>query len=74
MFLNKLFKELSLKEVLIIKLRYGLDGNNYHTLGEIGKIFNLSKERIRQIECKTIRRIKYRVKRSQEYKSLYNIV
>ncbi|TFH41440.1 MAG: RNA polymerase sigma factor RpoD/SigA [Chrysiogenales bacterium] len=52
----------------IIKLRFGLDGHDPMSLQQIGDKFNLSKERIRQIEKKAIRRLRH-PSRSQSLKS-----
>mgnify|MGYP000860870710 CR=1 FL=1 len=54
----KSLETLSEKEQTVIKYRYGLDGNEPMSLKEIGKKFNLTKERIRQIEKKAIRRLR----------------
>lgn len=43
------------RESMIIKLRFGLDDRERHTLEQIGKIFNLTRERIRQIESSALR-------------------
>ena len=51
---------LSPKEALIIKLRYGLSQNSEHTLEEVGRIFGLTRERIRQIECVALSKLKNR--------------
>lgn len=48
------------KEALIIKLRYGLSKNSEHTLEEVGRIFGLTRERIRQIECIALSKLKNR--------------
>lgn len=53
--LNEYFKP---KEVKIITRRYGLDGNKPETLENIGKDYNVTRERIRQIEAKVIRKIR----------------
>jgi len=48
---------LSYKEVEILKMRYGYSGKAPMTLDEIGKIYKLTRERIRQIEAKSLKRI-----------------
>jgi len=54
------------KENKILKLRYGLVDGNERTLEEVGKVFDLTRERIRQIESKAINKIKS----SKEYKTI----
>jgi len=46
------------KEKKIIVLRYGLDGGKSKSLAEIGKVLNLSRERVRQIEKRALRKIR----------------
>jgi RNA polymerase primary sigma factor len=46
------------REEKILRLRFGLDGQPAETLEKIGKIFHVSKERIRQIEKKALRKLK----------------
>ena len=46
------------KERRMIRLRYGLDGNEEHTLREIGSQFDVTRERVRQIEVEVLRRLK----------------
>ena len=50
---------LSPREERVIRMRYGINGVGEHTLGEIGYIFNLSVERIRQIQVKAERKLKH---------------
>jgi len=66
--LKDILDTLSDAERKIIKMRYGLDGNSPMSLQQIGNEFNLSKERIRQIEKKAIRRLRH-PSRSQKLKS-----
>jgi len=57
------------REAKIVKLYYGLDGNEPLTLREIGSIFNLSRERIRQIKERAIERLRHasRARRLEPY-------
>lgn len=50
---------LSTREADVIRLYFGLDGNQPHTLEEIGMKFELTRERVRQIKEKAIRRLKH---------------
>jgi len=50
--------ELSEREASIIKLRFGLAGNRSHTLKELGEIFGVTRERIRQIQQKALRKLR----------------
>jgi RNA polymerase primary sigma factor len=52
--------QLPFREREILKLRYGLETGYTYTLGEIGAIFNLTRERIRQIESKALRKLQHR--------------
>jgi RNA polymerase primary sigma factor len=46
------------RESKVLKLRYGLDDGRPRTLEEVGKAFNVTRERIRQIEAKALKRIR----------------
>lgn len=56
--INKIISTLSNREADIIKKRFGLIGNKALTLEEIGQEYNLTKERIRQIETKALRKMR----------------
>ncbi len=55
------------REEKVIRLRYGLDDNKPKTLEEVGKEFNVTRERIRQIEAKALRKLRH-PKRSTQIK------
>lgn len=57
--INMVLKTLSEKEADIIEYRFGLNGKHAMSLKEIGDIYNLTKERIRQIEKKAIERLRH---------------
>jgi RNA polymerase primary sigma factor len=63
--INKVLKTLSYREREIIKLRYGLGDGYSYTLEEVGHIFKVTRERIRQIEAKAVRKLQ-QPGRSQE--------
>ena len=56
--INEILSDLSPREQEILKLRFGLDDSITHTLEEVGKKFNVTRERIRQIEAKALEKIK----------------
>jgi RNA polymerase primary sigma factor len=63
--IHKVLKTLSYREREIIKLRYGLGDGYSYTLEEVGHIFKVTRERIRQIEAKAVRKLQ-QPSRSQE--------
>ncbi|UCZ56867.1 RNA polymerase sigma factor RpoD [Desulfurispirillum indicum] len=50
---------LSAREAEVLKLRFGIDTDSDHTLEEVGKKFNVTRERIRQIEAKALRKLRH---------------
>jgi RNA polymerase primary sigma factor len=57
--LNKILSELSDRERRVLSLRFGLEDNRPRTLEEVGKEFNVTRERIRQIEAKALRKLRH---------------
>jgi RNA polymerase sigma factor (sigma-70 family) len=55
--LKKAMKCLSFRERKILDLRYGLEDGHCYTLAEVGRIFKVTQERIREVEAKAIRRL-----------------
>ena len=53
------------RELQILILRFGLNGNEEHTLAEIARYFDLSRERIRQLEMKMVRIIAWYLNRGK---------
>ena len=68
--LYRILKDLSDREERVIRLRYGLDDNRPRTLEEVGREFNVTRERIRQIEAKAIKKLRHptRSKRLGDFK------
>ena len=57
--LSNILGDLTEREERVIRLRYGLDDNRVRTLEEVGKEFGVTRERIRQIEAKAIRKLRH---------------
>ena len=67
--LLEVLETLTPREEKVLRLRYGLDDGRIRTLEEVGKIFNVTRERIRQIEAKALRKLKHpsRSKKLRDY-------
>ena len=57
--IDSVLKTLTYREREIIKLRYGLGDGYTYTLEEVGRIFKVTRERVRQIEAKALRKLKH---------------
>ncbi|GAI17092.1 unnamed protein product, partial [marine sediment metagenome] len=57
--LNKVLSELTDRERRVIMLRFGLEDGRARTLEEVGREFNVTRERIRQIEAKALRKLRH---------------
>ena len=53
------------REEEVLKLRFGLHGGTCHTLEEVGNMFGVTRERIRQIETKALRKIRRALERTE---------
>lgn len=69
--LGDVLKNLSQREITIIKLRYGLNGEGPRTLEETGKLLGITRERVRQIQEKAIQKLK-ELKELTEYRGNFN--
>ena len=67
--LEKILDDLGEREGQVIKLRFGFEDGKPKTLEEVGKLYNVTRERIRQIEAKAIRKLRHpkRSKVLEEY-------
>ncbi len=67
--LCEVLKTLTPREEQVLKLRFGLDDGRTRTLEEVGRVFNITRERIRQIEAKALRKLRHpsRSKRLKDY-------
>ena len=67
--LNDIMKTLTPREAKVLRLRFGLDDGKARTLEEVGKTFHVTRERIRQIEAKALRKLRHpsRSKKLREY-------
>ena len=57
--IEQALKSLTEREAKVLKMRFGLGGGNEHTLEEVGQQFKVTRERIRQIEAKALRKLKH---------------
>ncbi|MBN1164961.1 MAG: RNA polymerase sigma factor RpoD/SigA [Candidatus Krumholzibacteriota bacterium] len=57
--LSALLDKLSEREKLIIKIRYGFDDGEPHTLAETGKVMRVSRERVRQLEMRALKKLRF---------------
>jgi len=65
---TRMLASLTPREERIVRMRFGIGMNSDHTLEEVGQQFSVTRERIRQIEAKAIRKLKH-PSRSRELRS-----
>lgn len=56
---NEILASLTPREAKVLRMRFGIDMNTDHTLEEVGKQFDVTRERIRQIEAKALRKLRH---------------
>ena len=62
---SQVLRTLTPREERVIKMRFGLEDGSEHTLEEVGQSFQVTRERIRQIEAKALRKLRHPVARPQ---------
>ncbi len=72
--IDSLLKTLTYREREIIRLRYGLTDGYTYTLEEVGRIFRVTRERVRQIEAKAVKKLQHPVRSQQLESFLENAV
>ena len=60
--IERVLQSLTFREREIIKLRYGIGDGYTYTLEEVGRIFKVTRERVRQIEAKAVRKLQHPVR------------
>jgi len=65
---TKILSSLTAREERVLRMRFGIGMNSDHTLEEVGQQFSVTRERIRQIEAKALRKLKH-PSRSKKLKS-----
>jgi RNA polymerase primary sigma factor len=56
---REILSTLTPREAKVLRMRFGIDMNTDHTLEEVGKQFDVTRERIRQIEAKALRKLRH---------------
>jgi RNA polymerase primary sigma factor len=65
---SEILEGLTPREAKVLRMRFGIEMNTDHTLEEVGKQFDVTRERIRQIEAKALRKLRHPT-RSERLKS-----
>ena len=65
---DRILSSLTAREERVLRMRFGIGMNSDHTLEEVGQQFSVTRERIRQIEAKALRKLKH-PSRSKKLKS-----
>jgi len=70
--LEEALSHLTEREAMVLKLRTGLIDGREHTLEEVGKRLGVTRERVRQIEKKALRKLKYHESRTRKLRSFWD--
>jgi RNA polymerase primary sigma factor len=62
---TRILESLTAREAKVLRMRFGIDMNTDHTLEEVGKQFDVTRERIRQIEAKALRKLRHPTRSEQ---------
>ena len=57
--MKDILDSLTPREAKVLRMRFGIEMDNDHTLEEVGKQFDVTRERVRQIEHKALRKLKH---------------
>jgi RNA polymerase primary sigma factor len=71
--LNRMINSLDRREADILRMRFGLDGNDELTLDEVGKKFKVTRERVRQLQFLAVRKIRELMARNEAQRSTEEI-
>ena len=69
---TRVLATLTPREERVLRMRFGIDMNTDHTLEEVGKQFDVTRERIRQIEAKALRKLRHPT-RSEQLRSFLDL-
>ena len=69
---REILASLTPREAKVLRMRFGIDMNTDHTLEEVGKQFDVTRERIRQIEAKALRKLRH-PSRSEQLRSFLDL-
>ena len=69
---QEVLEGLTVREAKVLRMRFGIDMNTDHTLEEVGKQFDVTRERIRQIEAKALRKLRH-PSRSDQLRSFLDL-
>ena len=69
---DRILDTLTDREAEVLRLRFGIGKRSDHTLEEVGQVFDLTRERIRQIEAQAIRKLR-QPRRSENLRTFYDV-